>query len=97
MLFGKRRNKPGDEPESAGTVGEEVVDSAKTLHGRFTIIPRAKQLVNGNWIARATLEEETGAGARSYDLSGPMNEFASKEDAVRGGIEYAKRRLDDGF
>ncbi len=97
MLFGKRRSKPADGPESAATIGEEVVDSAKTLHGRFTIIPRAKQLVNGNWIARTTLEEETEAGARSYDFGGPMNEFANKEDAVRGGVAYAKRRLDDGF
>ncbi len=97
MLFGKRRTKQAEEAEPAGAIGEEVVETAKTVHGRFTIIPRAKQLVNGNWIARATLEEETDGGLRTYDFAGPMSEFGSKDEAVKGGIDYAKQRLDDAF
>ena len=94
MVFGRWRDKRLDASASTGSVGEEIVDSAKERHGRFTLIPRAKQLVNGNWVARITLEEETPTGLRSYDFSGPMQEFASRDEAIRGAIEHAKRRLD---
>ena len=97
MAFGKWRDKRTALSESTELPGEEIVEAAKTTHGRFTIVPRAKQLVNGNWIARITLEEETSTGSRSYDYAGPMEEFPSRDDAVRGGIEHAKRRLDEAL
>ena len=93
MLFGRRRPESREDPQQVDTTGEEVVESARTKFGRFTIVPRAKQLVNGNWIARVTLEEDLTAGSRQYDYAGPMTEFPSRDDAVQGGIEYAKSRL----
>ena len=92
MLFRKREEAPGEAPVGGGG-GEEVLDDAKVKYGGYTLIPRVKQLVNGNWIARITLEEERDDGSRQYDFAGPMSEFASKEEATRGGIEHAKTRL----
>lgn len=95
MLFGKRRSENAEPVQDPAFSGEEVIDSARTKFGRFTLIPRAKQLVNGNWIARITLEEELTAGSRQYDYAGPMSEFPSRDEAVQAGIEHAKARLGD--
>jgi hypothetical protein len=95
MFFGKRRSHDAEEAQDVGSIDEEIVESARTRYGRFTIVPRAKQLVNGNWIARITLEEDLTIGSRQYDYAGPMSEFTSRDEAVQGGIEYAKRRLGD--
>lgn len=94
MFFGKRRSEESRTEVPPGVEGEEIVEEARTKHGRFTIIPRAKQLVNGNWIARITLEEDLTAGSRQYDYAGPMSEYVSRDEAVQAGIKYAKTRLE---
>ena len=43
-------------------------------HGRYTVIPKTKQLYNGNWIVDIVLEETLTEGSRRYDFFGPMKE-----------------------
>ncbi len=92
MFFKKRPREDApsgaDEPDALATEGERVD------HGSYGIIPRAKQLHNGNWIARITLVENHAEGERRYDFAGPMAEFESAEAAWKGGVQHAIERLD---
>jgi hypothetical protein len=92
MFFRKRPREdesPGaDEPDALETQGERV------NHGAYGIIPRAKQLYNGNWIARITLVEHRSEGERRYDFAGPMAEFESAEAACTAGVQHAIERLE---
>ena len=92
MFFKKRPREDaqpdGDQPDGLHAEGERVD------HGVYGIIPRAKQLHNGNWIARITLVENHSEGERRYDFTGPMAEFESAEAAWTGGVQHAIERLD---
>lgn len=92
MFFKKRPpedEQPGTPAPDASETKGETVD-----HGGYGIIPRAKQLCNGNWIARITLVESRSEGERRYDFAGPMAEFDSVEAALQAGVQHAVERLD---
>lgn len=98
MIFKKRESKPGGwDPETAPADPFEVDDvpqSHRVAHRGYTIIPKTKQLHNGNWIVEIVLEEERPDGNRRYDFFGPMTEYNSEEEARQAGVEHAKGRLD---
>ena len=96
MLFKKRGAKPSGADPAATDVFEvdDVPESHRVTHGLYTVIPKAKQLHNGNWIVDIVLHEERADGNRLYDFFGPMTEYASEDDARRAGVEHAVRRLD---
>ena len=96
MLFKKRDAKPSGPDPAADDVFEvdEVPESHRATHGRYTVIPKTKQLHNGNWIVAIVLQEERADGSRRlYDFFGPMTEHASAEEARRFGVEHAVQRL----
>jgi Domain of unknown function (DUF6566) len=92
-MFFKKRQSHDDAPD-VREPSEDVFEGKRVDHGGFGIIPRAKQLYNGNWIARITLVD-AGADERRYDFAGPMAEFPSAEEATRVGVEHAIARIDD--
>ncbi len=96
MLFKKRDPQPSGPDPAADDVFEvdEVPESHRVTHGRYTVIPKTKQLHNGNWIVDIVLQEEQEDGNRLYDFFGPMSEHASEEEARRAGVEHAIERLD---
>ena len=96
MLFKKRDTGPiAPEPAASDIFGvDEVPEAHRVAHGRYTIIPKTKHLHNGNWIVAIVLQEEREDGNRLYDFFGPMSEYASADDARRGGVEHAVQRLD---
>ena len=55
-------------------------ESHRVAHGQYTVIPKAKQLYNGNWIVDIMLLEEREDGNRLYDFFGPMTEYGSADD-----------------
>ena len=97
MLFKKRDAEPsGPDPAADGLFEiDDVPESHRVTHGVYTVIPKAKQLYNGNWIVDIVLHEERADGNRLYDFFGPMTEYGSEEDARKAGVEHAVQRLDD--
>ncbi len=97
MFFKKKTSaeEPPESPTAAASV-DDVPESHRVQHGQFTIIPRMKQLHNGNWIANIVLEKATEEGPRRYDFFGPMTEYPSEEAARTAGVEHAIGRLDAG-
>ena len=97
MLFKRKETEPSGPdpaPDDVFEVGA-VPESHRVTHGRYTVIPKTKQLHNGNWIVDIVLQEERADGSRRlYDFFGPMTEHASEEEARRAGVEYAVQRLD---
>ena len=76
---------------------DAVPESHRVTHGRYTVIPKTKQLHNGNWIVAIVLQEERADGSRRlYDFFGPMTEHGSEEEARRVGVEHAVERLEAG-
>ena len=95
MFFKKKRStEPPQQPVAPGVSSDDVPESHRVGHGRFTILPAAKQLHNGNWIVSIVLEETTPEGPRRYDFFGPMTEYPSEEDARAAGVKHAIARLD---
>ena len=96
MLFKKRAAEPRAPDPEADDVFEvdDVPESCRVTHGPYTVIPKAKQLHNGNWIVDIVLQEKRADGNRLYDFFGPMTEYASEDDARRAGVEHAVHRLD---
>ncbi len=94
-MFFKKRSPPPPEPHQSGSLTDDDLAAAtRAEHKSYTIIAVPRQLHNGNWIVRLNLEESLPDGPRRYDFMGPMAEYGSEEDARRGGVEYAKKRLD---
>ncbi len=99
MLFKKKETEPSGPDPAADDVFEvdAVPESHRVPHGRYTVIPKTKQLHNGNWIVNIVLQEEQEDGSRRlYDFFGPMSEHASEEEARRVGVEHAVERLEAG-
>ena len=97
MLFKKRETEPvdaGRTPNDPFDV-EEVPEAHRVSHGGYTIIPKTKQLHNGNWIVEIVLEERRPEGNRRYDFFGPMTEYPSADEARRAGVNHAIGRLDE--
>ncbi len=97
MLFKRKKTEPSGPDPAADDVFEvdAVPESHRVPHGRYTVIPKAKQLHNGHWIVDIVLQEERADGSRRlYDFFGPMTEHASEEEARRVGVEHAVHRLD---
>ena len=92
MFFKKRPRE--DEPAGAAEPDALEAKGERVDHGAYGIIPRAKQLHNGSWIARITLVESHAEGERRYDFAGPMAEFESAEAAWKGGVQHAIERLE---
>ena len=96
MLFRKQSPDPTGPDHTADDLYgvDGVPEEHRVAHGRFTIIPKTKQLHNGNWIVDIVLEETRTEGSRRYDFFGPMTEHSSEEVARRAGVEHAIDRLD---
>ncbi len=96
MLFKKDTPDPMDPDPDAGDPFEVegIPEEHRVTHGRYTVIPKAKLLHNGNWIVEIVLEEPRADGRRQYDFFGPMSEHSSEEDARRVGVQHAIDRLD---
>ncbi len=98
MLFKRKQTKPSGPDPAPDDVFEvdAVPESHRVTHGRYTVIPKIKQLHNGNWIVAIVLQEERADGSRRlYDFFGPMTEHASEEEARRVGVKHAVQRLDE--
>ncbi len=97
MLFKRQSPDPvGPDPTATDLYGVDgVPEEHRVAHGRYTVIPKAKLLHNGNWIVEIVLEEPRADGRRQYDFFGPMNEYSSAEEARRAGVEHAIGRLDE--
>ena len=96
MLFKKKSLDPmGPDDTADDLYGVDAVpEEHRVAHGRYTVIPKAKLLHNGNWIVEIVLEETRTEGSRRYDLFGPMSEHSSEEEARRVGVEHAIDRLE---
>ncbi len=96
MFFKKRPADPSGTEPVANDLFEvdDVPESHRAVHGQYTVIPKSKQLYNGNWIVDIVLQEKREDGDRMYDFFGPMTEYGSADDARRSGVEHAVERLD---
>jgi hypothetical protein len=93
-MFFKKRTAAPDAAATAELLPDlEVPESERVAHGAYTIIPRTKQLHNGNWIVEIILEEEREGGRRRYDFAGPMAEYPSQAAARQAGVDHAIGRL----
>jgi hypothetical protein len=93
-MFFKKRSAVPDAVE--GQLPDlDIPESERVTHGAYTIIPRTKQLHNGNWIVEIILEEEREDGRRRYDFAGPMAEYPSQDQARRAGVDHAIGRLEE--
>jgi hypothetical protein len=93
-MFFKKRPAAPEGPALDGSLPDlEIPESERVVHGSHTIIPRTKQLHNGNWIVEIILEEEHSDGRRRYDFAGPMAEYPSQDEARRAGVDHAIERL----
>lgn len=92
-MFFKKRAAPDVSTGNGPPPDLEIPESERVVHGAYTIIPRTKQLHNGNWIVEIILEEERSEGLRRYDFAGPMAEYPSRDEARQAGIDHAIGRL----
>ncbi len=73
MLFKRKKTEPSGPDPAADDVFEvdAVPESHRVPHGRYTVIPKAKQLHNGNWIVDIVLQEERADGTAALRFLRP--------------------------
>ena len=66
MLFKRKKTEPsGPDPAADDAFDVDAVpESHRVPHRRYTVIPKTKQLHNGNWIVAIVLQEERADGSR---------------------------------